>query len=138
MIHSSNNRRLPSRILISKLGLDGHDRGALVVSRFLRDKGYEVIYSGLHKTPSEIATIALQEDVQAIGISILSGSHLPLIEKLKVELTNRQLESVLLFIGGAIPKVDEDSLRGLGVSGIFPTGSSLESISDWLESQLKD
>jgi len=124
--------KTPLRIMISKIGLDGHDRGALVVSRYLRDQGFEVIYSGLHKTPSEIAAIALQEDVDALGLSILSGSHLPLIRRLKMELEKRQLTTVVIFVGGTIPKEDEETLKELGVQGIFPTGSSLVSIGVWL------
>jgi methylmalonyl-CoA mutase C-terminal domain/subunit len=103
----AGTREIPSRVLISKIGLDGHDRGALIVSRYLKDQGYEVVYSGLHKTPADVASIALQEDVQAIGLSILSGSHLPLIKQLKTELENRNIGSVILFVGGTIPKADE-------------------------------
>jgi methylmalonyl-CoA mutase C-terminal domain/subunit len=136
-LNIENDTTAPPRILISKIGLDGHDRGAMVVSSYLRDQGYEVVYLGLHKTPSEIAAIALQEDVDAIGISILSGSHLPLIQKLKTELSLRHLDSVLIFIGGTIPKEDDASLRELGVKGIFPTGSTLTAIDEWLKQHLK-
>lgn len=133
----AGTREIPSRVLISKIGLDGHDRGALIVSRYLKDQGYEVVYSGLHKTPADVASIALQEDVQAIGLSILSGSHLPLIKQLKTELENRNIGSVILFVGGAIPKADEAPLRELGVSGIFPTASPLSKIGDWLKIELE-
>lgn len=133
----AGTKEIPSRILISKIGLDGHDRGALIVSRYLKDQGYEVVYSGLHKTPADVASIALQEDVQAIGLSILSGSHLPLIKQLKTELENRNIGAVILFVGGTIPKADEAPLRELGVSGIFPTASPLSKIGDWLKIELE-
>jgi methylmalonyl-CoA mutase C-terminal domain/subunit len=137
MKEKSRPRDIPSRILISKIGLDGHDRGALIVSRFLKDQGYEVVYSGLHKTPADVASIALQEDVQAIGLSILSGSHLPLIKQLRAELENRNIGSVILFVGGTIPKADESLLRELGVNGIFPTASPLTKIGEWLKDELE-
>ena len=130
------NERITTRILIGKLGLDGHDRGALVISDFLRNLGYEVIFSGVHKTASQIANIAYQEDVQAIGISMLSGSHIHHLSALVAELKNTNSENILLFVGGIIPQRDFTELTKLGINGIFPSGSSLESISSWLNENL--
>jgi methylmalonyl-CoA mutase, C-terminal domain len=130
------NQEIPFRILIGKLGLDGHDRGALIVSDYLRNLGYEVIFSGVHKTALQLTNIALQEDVQAIGVSILSGSHLHHLTSLKDELKKSNSEDILLFVGGIIPQSDFDLLNSLGISGIFPPGSSLESISSWLKKNL--
>jgi methylmalonyl-CoA mutase C-terminal domain/subunit len=122
--------------LIGKLGLDGHDRGALVISDYLRNLGYEVIFSGVHKSASQLTSIALQEDVQAIGISILSGSHIHHLSALVSELKAVNSENILLFVGGIIPQVDFNELNELGIKGIFPSGSSLDSISLWLKENL--
>jgi methylmalonyl-CoA mutase C-terminal domain/subunit len=130
------NEDFPVRILIGKLGLDGHDRGALVISDYLRNSGYEVIFSGVHKSASQVTNIALQEDVQAIGISILSGSHIHHLSALVAELKKSNSESILLFVGGIIPQSDFEELHKLGIKGIFPSGSSLESISLWLRENL--
>lgn len=130
------HKHFPTRILIGKLGLDGHDRGALVISDYLRNHGYEVIFSGVHKTASQLTSIALQEDVQAIGISILSGSHIHHLSTLVSELKAVNSEDILLFVGGIIPRADFDELHELGIKGIFPSGSSLESISLWLKENL--
>ena len=118
---ASNRRRTapPARVLIAKPGLDGHDRGALVVARALRDAGFEVIYTGLRRTPEEIAEAALQEDVAAVGVSILSGAHLPLTRRILAALSERGLGSVPLFLGGVIPSRDIDTLQVMGVERIF-------------------
>ena len=111
--------RPPYRILVAKPGLDGHDRGALVVARTLRDAGFEVIYTGLRRTPEEIAEAALQEDVEAVGVSILSGAHLTLVPRILDGLRARGLADVPVFVGGVIPDRDIASLRGIGVSEVF-------------------
>ena len=130
------NELVPVRILIGKLGLDGHDRGALVISDYLRNLGYEVIFSGVHKTAAQVTNIALQEDVQAIGISILSGSHIHHLSGLVAELKKVNSGNILLFVGGIIPQSDVEELNKMGISGIFPSGSSLESIAFWLSENL--
>ena len=127
---------IPVRILIGKLGLDGHDRGALVISDYLRNLGYEVIFSGVHKSASQLMNIALQEDVQAIGISILSGSHIHHLSALVEELKKAHSDNIVLFVGGIIPQGDFKELNELGIKGIFPSGSSLASISLWLRENL--
>ncbi len=119
------------RVLVAKPGLDGHDRGAKVVARALRDAGFEVIYSGIRRSPSEIAETALQEDVDVIGLSILSGAHLELTPMIVEELKKRGLEpnkDVILLIGGIIPKDDINKLKELGFSGIFGPGTPLDNI----------
>ena len=116
------------RVLIAKPGLDGHDRGAKVVALALRDAGMEVIYTGLHRTVEEIVAAAVQEDVDTIGLSILSGAHLPLSEKLLVQLRDAGLTDVPVFIGGNIPLRDHAKLRALGVAGVFATGAELSEI----------
>jgi len=119
----------PARVLVAKPGLDGHDVGAKVVCRALRDAGFEVIYTGLRQSPKAIATAALQEDVDAIGLSILSGAHLPLCEAVAAELSEAGIaDSVRWFVGGNIPEGDHAALRDLGTAGIFPTGSDFEEI----------
>ena len=109
----------PYRILVAKPGLDGHDRGALVVARALRDAGFEVIYTGLRRTPEEIVEAALQEDVEAIGVSILSGAHRPLVRRILDGLSERGLADVPVFVGGLIPDRDVGHLRDMGVAEVF-------------------
>lgn len=109
----------PYRILIAKPGLDGHDRGALVVARALRDAGFEVVYTGLRRTPEEIAEAAMQEDVEAVGVSILSGAHRPLLRRIVEGLRERGLGEVPVFVGGVIPDRDAADLSALGVARIF-------------------
>src|SRR5579883_3061951 len=116
------------RILVAKPGLDGHDRGAKVVARALRDAGFEVVYTGLHQTPEMIATAAVQEDVDAVGLSIMSGAHNTLFPAVIDELAKRGAGDVAVFGGGIIPQVDIDRLKGAGVSGVFTPGTSLEAI----------
>ena len=124
------------RILIAKIGLDGHDRGAKIISRSLRDAGFEVIYSGLHQTSKQIIRTAIQEDVEAIGISILSGAHLQHFSRLLDESKNMKLENVIFFAGGVIPEADHSELMRMGISRIFTTGSKLEDIVVWLKETL--
>jgi methylmalonyl-CoA mutase C-terminal domain/subunit len=116
------------RVLIAKPGLDGHDRGAKVVARGLRDAGMEVIYTGLRQTPEMVAEAALQEDVDVVGLSLLSGAHMALVPRVLTLLRERSMGHVILFIGGIIPDEDAPVLRGLGVQGIYGPGTPLETI----------
>lgn len=116
------------RILIAKPGLDGHDRGAKVVARALRDAGMEVIYTGLRQTPEMVVEAALHEDADAIGLSILSGAHMPLVRRIMELLQENQMQDVPLFLGGIIPNEDIQELNELGVSGIFGPGASMDEI----------
>jgi methylmalonyl-CoA mutase C-terminal domain/subunit len=122
----------PIRVLIAKPGLDGHDRGAKVVALALRDAGCEVIYTGLHQTIAQIVEAALQEDVDVIGLSILSGAHLPLAAKLMEQLRAADADDVLVLIGGNIPERDIAPLKALGVQGVFPTGSEFDHIAAFI------
>jgi len=122
----------PIRVLIAKPGLDGHDQGAKVVALALRDAGFEVIYTGLHRTVDQIVTAALQEDVDAIGLSILSGAHLPIAEQLQQRMKDEGIDDVPVFFGGNIPARDNDRLKELGVTAIYPTSARLEDIADGL------
>lgn len=127
---------LPIRVLIAKVGLDGHDRGAKIVSRTLRDAGFEVIYSGLHQTPKQIVRTAIQEDVKAIGVSILSGAHLEYFRDIISLMKEQDMERVLVFGGGVIPLRDIEVLYEIGVGRIFTPGSSLDEIPVWLRGEL--
>jgi methylmalonyl-CoA mutase C-terminal domain/subunit len=124
------------RVLIAKPGLDGHDKGAKVVCHALRDAGIEVIYTGLHKSVEEIISAAVQEDVDAIGLSILSGAHLYYAEKIIAGLKARQADDIIVFIGGVIPDRDVEKLRRLGIKGIFPGGSPLNATVDFLRREI--
>jgi methylmalonyl-CoA mutase C-terminal domain/subunit len=115
----------PVRVLVAKAGLDGHDRGALVIARLLRDAGYEVIYTGRRRTPAEIAAIAQAEDVQVVGLSILSGAHVDLTRETIAELRKRGCDQIAVALGGTVLKSDEPMLRELGVTEVFPTGTPL-------------
>ena len=121
------------RILIAKPGLDGHDRGVKVVAQLLRDAGMEVIYTGLHQTVDQIIKTAIQEDVNVIGLSILSGAHIPITEKLMKGLKSNTMNDILIVVGGNIPKRDINGLHSLGVNGVFPTGSKFEEIVDFIK-----
>ena len=123
------------RVLVAKPGLDGHDRGAKVVARALRDAGFEVIYTGLHQTVDQIVETALQEDVDFIGLSILSGAHLPLTDRIIARLREEGLEDVRVVVGGNIPARDVEPLKALGVAAVFPTGSRFEDIIGFFSSQ---
>jgi methylmalonyl-CoA mutase C-terminal domain/subunit len=127
----------PIRVLVAKAGLDGHDRGAKVVARALRDAGFEVIYTGLHQTPEMIADAAVQEDVDAIGLSILSGAHLTLFPAVLAELRNRGGDDIVLFGGGIIPDEDRRSLETAGVAALFTPGASTQEIVDWVSAHVR-
>ena len=118
----------PIRVLIAKPGLDGHDRGAKVVARALRDAGMEVIYTGIRQTPQMIAEAALQEDVQVVGLSILSGAHLELFPRVVAELRARGVDDVLLFAGGIIPQEDIPAVNKIGFTGVFGPGTDTNDI----------
>ncbi len=125
------------RILIAKPGLDGHDRGAKVVARALRDAGFEVIYTGLHQTPEMIANAAIQEDADAVGLSILSGAHMTLLPRLMDLLRQKSGGDIVVFAGGIFPEDDIPALRAAGVSAIFLPGSSLDTIVRWVQEHVK-
>jgi len=120
------------KVLIAKPGLDGHDRGAKVVAYALRDAGMEVIYTGLHQTVDQVISTALEEDVDVIGLSIMSGAHLPICEKLMQRVREEGLEDRLVVVGGVIPKEDVPKLKTLGVKGVFPGGTPLQEIVDFI------
>ncbi len=124
---------MKGRVLVAKLGLDGHDRGAKVVARALKESGFEVIYTGLHKTPKEVAEIALEEDVDLIGISILSGAHNTLIPKLVEEMKEKKIDSKPIVVGGIIPEEDFEFLERIGVKAIYPPGTPLKKIIETVE-----
>ena len=128
------NRRY--RVVVAKPGLDGHDRGAKVVVRALRDAGFEVIYTGLHQTPEQVAETVLQEDADALGLSVLSGAHMTLFPRVLDELAKRGVDDVVVFGGGIIPPVDAERLGDLGVAALFTPGATMASITGWLEETL--
>ncbi len=127
----TRERRL--RLLIGKVGLDGHDRGAKIIARALRDAGCEVIYTGLHRTPEQVVETAIQEDVDGIGLSILSGAHLTLFPKVIQLLRDRRAGDIVVFGGGIIPDEDLDALRQAGVAGVFRPGASTEEVVRWVQ-----
>ncbi|GHJ14755.1 cobalamin B12-binding domain-containing protein [Micromonospora sp. NBC_01392] len=120
------------RVVVAKPGLDGHDRGAKVVARALRDAGMEVIYTGLHQTPEQIVETAIQEDADAVGLSVLSGAHMTLFKRVVELLTDRQAADIVVFGGGIIPEADIPELERLGVAKIFTPGATTGSIVDWV------
>jgi len=124
------------RILVAKPGLDGHDRGAKVVARALRDAGFEVIYTGLHQTPEMIAAAAVQEDVDAVGLSIMSGAHNTLFPAVLDALRARGADDILVFGGGIIPDEDFEKLRAAGVKGLFTPGTPLSEIIEWVNANV--
>ena len=126
----------PYRVVVAKPGLDGHDRGAKVIARALRDAGFEVIYTGLHQTPEQVAEAVVQEDADAVGLSLLSGAHMTLIPRVVDELKARGAEDVLVFGGGIIPDDDIPKLKAIGVAEVFTPGSSIASITEWLTGAL--
>jgi methylmalonyl-CoA mutase, C-terminal domain len=125
------------RVLIAKPGLDGHDRGAKVIARALRDAGMEVIYTGLRQTPDQIIAAALQEDVDAVGLSILSGAHMHLVPRILELRREKDMEEVMIFAGGIIPDADIVTLKGLGVAEIFPPGSPLDDIVSFVQKAIR-
>ncbi len=130
-----NNRRL--RVLIAKPGLDGHDRGAKVIARALRDAGMEVIYTGLRQTPEQIVDAALQEDADVIGLSILSGAHNHICPRLMELLAAKGLDDVLVVVGGIIPDADLARLNAVGIEGVFQPGTPMQAISEFIESHVR-
>lgn len=129
--------QLKIRILIAKAGLDGHDRGAKIITRALRDAGFEVIYTGLHQTPDEIVEAALQEDVDAIGISLLSGAHNFLFPEILKALKEKGLEELVVFGGGIIPDQDIEGLKKIGVKEIFGPGTTTTEMIDWINENIQ-
>ena len=125
------------RVVIAKPGLDGHDRGAKVIARALRDAGMEVIYTGLRQTPEQIVSAALQEDADVIGLSILSGAHNHIAPRLMALLKEQQLDDVLVVIGGIIPEVDIPALKAMGIRGIFLPGTPMQEIIDFINSNVR-
>ena len=125
------------RVVVAKPGLDGHDRGAKVIARALRDAGFEVIYTGLHQTPEQVAETVVQEDADAVGLSLLSGAHMTLFPKVLELLEERGADDVLVFGGGIIPDADIPKLKEMGVAAIFTPGSSMASITEWLKEALE-
>jgi methylmalonyl-CoA mutase C-terminal domain/subunit len=124
------------RVVIAKPGLDGHDRGAKVIARALRDAGFEVVYTGLFQTPEQVAEAVLQEDADAVGLSLLSGAHMTLVPKIVDALSERGLADVVVFAGGIIPGDDVEALKARGVAEVFTPGAPLTDIVAWLESAL--
>jgi methylmalonyl-CoA mutase C-terminal domain/subunit len=125
------------RILVAKPGLDGHDRGAKVVAHALRDAGMEVIYTGLHQTMDQIINTAIQEDVDVIGLSIMSGAHLPICEKLVKKMKEKKIDDIMLVVGGVIPKRDIPPLQKIGITGIFPGGTPFDESIKWIKKNIK-
>jgi len=124
----------PIRVLVAKPGLDGHDRGAKVIARALRDAGMEVIYTGLRQTPEMIVNAALQEDVRVIGLSILSGAHNAIVPRVMELLREKEMSDVMVIVGGIIPDDDAEALKRHGVAGVFQPGASLDSIVNFIRS----
>ena len=128
-------RRL--RILVGKPGLDGHDRGAKIIARAFRDAGFEVIYTGLHQTPEQIVSAAIQEDVDCIGLSILSGAHNTLLPRVSSLLKDKQADDIIFFAGGVIPADDIPALKAAGVTEVLTPGSSTEDIVTWVRDNIR-
>lgn len=128
------NRRW--RVVVAKPGLDGHDRGAKVIARALRDAGFEVIYTGLHQTPEQVAETVVQEDADAVGLSLLSGAHMTLFPRVIELLAEKGAGDVLVFGGGIIPEADIAELKAMGVAEIFTPGATMASITEWLSGAL--
>lgn len=126
----------PIRVVIAKAGLDGHDRGAKIIARALRDGGVEVIYTGLHQTPEMIVNAAIQEDVDAIGLSILSGAHMTLFKAVIDELAARDASDIVVFGGGIVPEEDLQPLAEMGVAQVFTPGTSTEEVLSWVRQNL--
>ncbi len=127
----------PLKVLIAKPGLDGHDRGAKVLARGLRDEGFEVVYTGLRQTPEMIVTAALQEDVDAVGLSILSGAHMTLVPRVCSLLRERGMDDVLVTVGGIIPDEDVPALKEVGVAAVFGPGTTIATVADFLRANAR-
>ena len=125
------------RVLVAKPGLDGHDRGAKIIARAFRDAGFEVIYTGLRQTPEQVVSAALQEDVDVIGLSVLSGAHMTLCPRILALMKKEKLDDVLVIVGGIIPDPDIPKLKELGVSAVFQPGSSTEDIIAYIRSHVR-
>ena len=125
------------RVVIAKPGLDGHDRGAKVIARALRDAGMEVIYTGLRQTPEQIASAALQEDADVVGLSILSGAHNHIVPRLMAMLKDRGLDEVLVLVGGIIPDADIPGLKAAGVKAVFPPGTAMQAIVEFINTNVR-
>jgi methylmalonyl-CoA mutase C-terminal domain/subunit len=130
------NRERKIRVVIAKPGLDGHDRGAKIIARALRDAGMEVIYTGLHQTPEQIVETAIQEDADAVGISILSGAHMTLVPKILEGLKENGVDDVVVVVGGTIPKPDVEELKAKGVAEVFTPGAPVSEIVDFLRERV--
>ena len=128
----------PIRIVVAKPGLDGHDRGAKVIARALRDAGHEVIYTGLHQTPEQIVETAIQEDADVIGLSVLSGAHMTLFKKLLELLDERDARDIVVIGGGIIPEADIPPLKELGVAQVFTPGATTTEIVEWVRDNVQD
>ena len=126
----------PVRVVVAKPGLDGHDRGAKIIARALRDAGMEVIYTGLHQTPEQIVETAIQEDADLIGLSVLSGAHMTLFRKLVALLAERDASDIVVFGGGIVPKEDIAELRSRGVAEVFTPGARTTEIVDWVKNNV--
>ena len=124
------------RVLVAKPGLDGHDRGAKVISYLLKDAGMDVIYTGLHKSVDQIFETAIEEDVDVIGLSILSGAHLPIAEKLMHKLHENEAGDIVVTVGGVIPERDVEKLKAMGVRGIFPGGTTFEKVTSFFKEEV--
>jgi len=127
----------PIRVLVAKAGLDGHDRGAKIIARALRDAGMEVLYTGLRKTPESIVHAAIQEDVDCIGLSILSGAHNTLVARLIALLREQKAEDILIVLGGTIPQADVPALQAMGVAAVFGPGTPLDSVVSFLRERIQ-
>ena len=125
------------RILVAKPGLNGHDRGARIIARAFRDAGFEVVYTGLHQTPEQIVSAAIQEDVDLIGLSSLAGAHLHLFQKTVDLLKNQGADDIMVIGGGIIPEKDINRLKAAGIREVFPPGTSLETIVEWVRQNVK-
>lgn len=136
LTNASTLGQVRRRVLIAKAGLDGHDRGAKVVARALRDGGHEVIYTGLHQTPEQVVAAAIQEDVDAIGLSVMSGAYMSIFPPILDLLTSSGADHIAVFGGGVIPAEDVEGLLAMGVTRIFTPGASLAEIVEWVDSDL--
>jgi len=127
----------PLKVLIAKPGLDGHDRGAKVLARGLRDEGFEVVYTGLRQTPEMVVTAALQEDVDVVGLSILSGAHMTLVPRICALLRETGMDDVLVAVGGIVPDDDVPELKAAGVAGVFGPGTTIREVADFLRANAR-